>query len=127
MKILKVVGLALILVGGGGGMAWGHMGEGFGPWSGVPGYGMMGHGWSARGRETVWHNMGFTVSGLTLTKEQAGQIAAAHIQAIGNPNLRLGELVEFETYYEAPVVTREASFVEKLLVDKRTGWLRSVY
>jgi hypothetical protein len=71
--------------------------------------------------------MGFSVSGLILTKEQAAQIAQAHLQAVGNPNLKLGEVTEFEPYYEAGIVTKDGSLVEKLLVDKRTGWLRSVY
>jgi hypothetical protein len=71
--------------------------------------------------------MGFSVSGLILTKEQAAQIAQAHVRALGNPNLKLGDLVEFEPYYEVPIVTIDGSLVENLLVDKRTGWLRSVY
>ena len=36
-------------------------------------------------------------------------------------------MIEFEPYYEAPIVTKDGSLVEKILVDKRTGWLRSVY
>lgn len=132
MKNLGVIGLAVMLVLGTGGMAWAEMEEGFGPWSGMMGHGMMGHGmmghgWSGPRGESDWHSMGFSVSGLTLTKEQAAQIAQAHVQALGNPNLKLGQVIEFEPYYEAPIVTREGSFVEKLLVDKRTGWVRSVY
>jgi hypothetical protein len=71
--------------------------------------------------------MGFSVQGLILTKEQATQIARSHLQALGNPNLKLGELAEGPSYLEAAVVTVDGSFVEKLLVDKRTGWLRSSY
>ena len=36
-------------------------------------------------------------------------------------------VTEFEPYYEAVILTKDGSLVEKLLVDKRTGWLRSVY
>ena len=91
------------------------------------GHGMMGRSWSGPGSAGGWHSMGFSVSGLILTKDQAAQIAQAHLQAVGNPNLKLGEVAEFEPYYEAPVVTKDGSLVEKILVDKRTGWLRSVY
>lgn len=76
---------------------------------------------------TGWHSMGFSVAGLTLTKEQAAQVAEAHLQALGNPNLKLGALREFEGNYEASIVTKEGSLAEKLLVDKRTGWVGSVY
>lgn len=91
------------------------------------GPGMMGYGWSGPRGETGWHSMGFSVSGLTLTKEQAVQIAQTHFQALGNPNLKVGEIREVESYFESPIVTKDGSFVERLLVDKRTGWLRSVY
>ena len=91
------------------------------------GPGMMGGGWSAPSGESGWHTMGFAIRGLTLTQEQAAQIAQAHLQALGNPNLKLGEVSEVESYFEAPIVTKDGSFVERLLVDKRTGWLRSVY
>ncbi len=126
MMKLWVIGLAFALILAGGGMALAQMGGGFGPW-GMMGYGMMGHGSSSPGGASGWHSMGFSVSGLTLTKEQAAQIAQAHLQALGNPNLKLGDLTEFEAYYEASIVTKEGSLVEKLLVDKRTAWLRSVY
>lgn len=93
---------------------------------------MMGHGMMGRTSPSPtgsgnWHNMGFSVSGLILTREQAAQIAQAHLQVLGNPNLKLGEVTEFVPYYEAVIVTKDGSLVEKLLVDKRTGWLRSIY
>jgi hypothetical protein len=128
MKTLAVISLALMLLLGGGGMAWAQMGSGFGPWSEMGGHGVMSlrHRLGPRG-ELGWHSMGFALSGLTLAKDQAAQIAQAHLRAIGNPNLKLGDLSELDTYYEAPILTSEGSFVEKLLLDKRTGWVRSVY
>lgn len=81
-------------------MASADMGGGFGPWGGMMGHGMAGRSWSGPGGASGWHSMGFSVSGLTLTKEQAAQIAQAHLQALGNPNLKLGELTEFEPYAE---------------------------
>lgn len=127
MKRLGVVGLVLALVFAIGSMGWAAMGEGFGPWSGTMGDTMMGRGWWGPGGTSGWHTMGFSVSGLTLTKEQAAQIARAHLQALGNPNLGLGELIDFEPYFETTILTKDGTLVEKLLVDKRSGWLRSVY
>jgi len=127
MKKFGVIGLAVALLLAGGGVAWADMGGGFGPWGGMMDHGMMGRSWSAPGAAGDWHTMGFSVSGLILTTEQAAQIAQTHLQALGNPNLKLGEVTEFEPYYEAVIVTKDGSLVEKLLVDKRTGWLRSVY
>ncbi len=127
IKKLGVIGIAGILILAGGGLARADMGGGFGPGMGTMGPGMMEHGWSAPSGESGWHTMGFAISGLTLSKEQAGQIAEAHLQALGNPNLRLGEVSELESYFEVPIVTKDGSFVERLLVDKRTGWLRSAY
>ncbi len=126
MKKLWVIGPAFALILAGGGIALAQMGGGFGPW-GMMGHEMMGQGWSDPGGASGWHSMGFSVSGLTLTKEQAAQIAQAHLQALGNPNLKPGDLTDFEVYYEASIVTKEGSLVEKLLVDKRTAWLRSVH
>ena len=127
IKTLGVIGIAGTLVLAASGLARADMGGGFGPGMGMMGHGMMEHGWSAPPGESGWHTMGFAISGLTLTKEQAGQIAQAHLQALGNPNLKLGEVNEVESSFEVPFVTKDGSFVERLLVDKRTGWLRSVY
>ena len=128
MKTLTVISLALMLLLGGGGMAWAQMGSGFGPWNEMGGHGVMSlrHRFGPTG-ELGWHSMGFAVSGLTLAKDQAAQFAQAHLQAIGNPNLKVGDLRDLEAYYEAPILTGDGSFVERLLVDKRTGWVRSVY
>ena len=122
MKKFGVIGLAVALFLAGGGVAWADMGGGFGPWGG-----MMDHTSPGPGGAGGWHNMGFSVSRLTLTKEQTGQIAQTHLQALGNPNLKLGKIAEFEPYFEIPILTKDGSLVEKILVDKRTGWLRSVY
>ena len=127
MKKFGVIGVAVAVVLAAGGVAWADMGGGFGPWGGMMGHGIMDHSSPGPTRWSGWHNMGFSVSGLILTREQAAQIAQTHLQALGNPNLKLGEVTEFEPYYEAVILTKDGSLVEKLLVDKRTGWLRSVY
>lgn len=124
MKIVKTVGLAIALVLAGIAIAWPQMGNGL---SSMMDQGKKGYSWFGPMERTGWHSMGFSVAGLTLTKEQAAQVAEAHLQALGNPNLKLGALREFEGNYEASIVTKEGSLAEKLLVDKRTGWVGSVY
>lgn len=32
-----------------------------------------------------------------------------------------------EGAYEAPVVTQDGSLVEKLLIDKQTGWMKKTF
>jgi hypothetical protein len=45
----------------------------------------------------------------------------------GNPNLKVGEIAEQEEVFVAEVVTQDGSLVEKLVVDKQTGWMRRKY
>lgn len=107
MKALVKVSLVLVLILGAGGITWAHMGEPDAPGSG-------------------WHSMGFPFNGHALVRERAARIAQAHVLTMGDPGAKVGELVESESHFEAPILAREASCPEKILVDKWTGWLRSV-
>jgi hypothetical protein len=44
-----------------------------------------------------------------------------------NPNLKVGEIEDKGDYFEAEITTKDGSLVDKLLVDKDTGRMRSVY
>lgn len=44
-----------------------------------------------------------------------------------NPNLKAGRIEDKGVFYEAEITTKEGSLVDKLLVDKNTGRMRSVY
>ena len=47
-----------------------------------------------------------------------------HIQ--GNPNLKVGKLADKGDFYEATIVTKkEGELVERIQVDKKTGWFRN--
>lgn len=127
MRTLAALGLTATLVLGGGSLAWAQMTDAPGPWGSERGPGMMEHAWSAPSGGSGWYSMGFSVSGVTLTKEQAGQIAQAHLQALGNPNVRRGDVGEGNASFPVPLTTKDGSLVETLLVDRRTDWLRSVY
>ena len=106
-----------------------------GRWSG-PGYpmgpGMMGPGYG--------YNMGPGMMGpgygygpqyqqpqKPMTKKDAEMLVQNFLKSTRNPNLKLGKIQEEATAFEVEIVTKGNSLVDKILVDKRTGWMRSVY
>lgn len=96
------------------GMMWDRRGGGYGWGHG----GMMGPGYGYHG----WRG-----SDVPVDKDQAKLLAERYIASTGNPNIRLGKITDRDTYFEAEVVTKEGSLVDKLMVDKQRGWIRSVY
>jgi hypothetical protein len=50
-----------------------------------------------------------------------------YVQSTRNPNLKLGKITDKDQYFEAEIVTKDNSLVDKILVDKQTGWMRSIY
>ena len=44
-----------------------------------------------------------------------------------NPNLKLGAIKDAGSAFEAEIVTKDDSLVDKIMVDKATGWMRSSY
>jgi hypothetical protein len=44
-----------------------------------------------------------------------------------NPNLKLEKIGDKGNAFEGEIVTKDDSLVDKILVDKNTGWMRSVY
>jgi hypothetical protein len=66
----------------------------------------------------------FNQGGEPLTRAQAEQLLTDHIQS--NPNLKVGDFADKGDFYEATIVTRkEGALVEKIQVDKKTGWFRN--
>ncbi len=133
----KVVALAVVtaLVLGIGGLAlaqgpyWRASGA-HGPMGGfMMGPGMMGQGTGPMGQygsHPCWEASGVTSSPQTkaLTKEEATTLFQGYIIRLRNPNLKLGTITETDTAFEAEVLTKDNSLVEKVLLDKRTGWFR---
>lgn len=50
-----------------------------------------------------------------------------YVKSTRNPNLKLGAIKEKESSFEAEILTKDDSLVDKIEVDKTTGWMRSVY
>jgi hypothetical protein len=53
----------------------------------------------------------------------ARAVVENYLQSTRNPNLKLGKITEQGDAFEAEIVTKEGSLVDKLLVDKSTGWM----
>jgi hypothetical protein len=84
--------------------------------------GMMGSG---RGYGYGHHS--YNRSGKSVTMDQAKVLVEHYLTTIGNPNLKSGKIADKDKYFEVEIVTKEGSLVDKLMLDKQTGWMKSVY
>jgi hypothetical protein len=62
-----------------------------------------------------------------IDQDQAKAMVENYLKSTGNPNLKLGDIKDEGQYFEADVVTKDNSLVDKILVDKNTGAMRSAY
>ena len=62
-----------------------------------------------------------------LEEKDAREIAENYLRNMRNPNLKLGKMKDAGSAFEAEVVTKDNSLVDKVLIDKATGWMRSAY
>ena len=121
------------MMGGGYGMGPGMMGygRGYGMGPGMMGYGrgygmgpgMMGPGYGQSpgypGREQPLSH--------PLDKDAAKRMVQHYLNNTNNPNLKLGEITDKGTYFVARIVTKEGSLVDKIIVNKKTGYMQSAY
>jgi Spy/CpxP family protein refolding chaperone len=107
------------MMGGGSGMGPGMMGPGYGMGSGF------GRGTGSMGRAPAQGGTGTGAGRLeTPIKEEGARTAVEnYLQATRNPNLKLGKITEQGDAFEAEIVTKDGSLVDKLLIDKSTGWM----
>jgi hypothetical protein len=93
-----------------------RMGYGTGPGMMGPGYGQGGYGLPNQPREKP------------ITEGEARTMVGNYLNSTRNPNLKLGKIKDEEHYFEVNIVTRKNdALVDKILVDKRTGWMHSIY
>jgi len=126
---------------GGYGMGPGMMGQGgYGMMGGRGGYGMMGGqgGYGMMGGRGGYGMMGpgagqpygpqYKEHRKALTEKDAKGILENYLKASRNPNLKLGKIEDKDNAFEASIVTKkEGALVDRIAVDKRTGWMHSVY
>jgi Spy/CpxP family protein refolding chaperone len=109
------------------GMGPGMMGPGMGPDGGYgrePG--MMGRG-QMQGSQQMGSGPRYSQGKGALSKEDAGSIVKDYLASTRNPNLKLGKIKDAGKAFEAEIVTKDNSLVDKVLVDKTSGWIRPAY
>ena len=97
---------------------------------GMMGYGgMMGHGRMMMGAPGAPGGPRAALGDVAfpLDQESALKVAERHLAIIGNDNLTVGDIRDRGQDFEVAIVTRNGSLVDKLLINKQTGWLRSAY
>lgn len=102
-----------------------RMGHGYGysrGWSMGPG--MMGgyYGYS-RGRD----NKRRQLTGKLISAKEAENMMKDYLKSSRNPNLKLGKIKDVGKAYEAEVLTKKNDLVDKIQIDKATGYMRSIY
>jgi hypothetical protein len=102
------------------GMGPGRMGRGFRHGYGM-GPGMMGPGYGYP------YGPQYRQPQLVLDEKNAKEILENYLMSTRNPNLKLGKIEDKGNAFEAEILTKNGSLADKLLVDKNTGWIRSIY
>jgi hypothetical protein len=62
-----------------------------------------------------------------LKEKDVKAIVENYLQSTRNPNLKLGKIKEKDNYFEAEILTKDDSLVDKIIVDRFSGWMRSMY
>ena len=104
-------------------MGGGMMGRGMGP--GMMGPGMMGPGYG--GQYGPQYGPQYQQPRKPMEEKDAKAMLENYIQPTRNPNLKLGKIKEKDNHFEAEILIKDNSLVDKILVDKFTGWMRSIY
>jgi hypothetical protein len=119
------------MTGPGYGRGYGMMGPGHGMGPGMmgPGYGrgpgMMGPGYGPQYGQP--YGPPYQQPREPMKEKDAQQIVENYLRATRNPNLKLGKIIDKDTYFEAEILTKEGSLADKVAVDKNTGWMQSIY
>jgi hypothetical protein len=105
---------------------WSRYGYPMGPGMMGPGYGYhMGPGMMGPG---YGYGPQYQQPQKPMAKKDAEMLVQDFLKSTGNPNLKLGNIKDEGSAYEVEIVTKGGnSLVDRILVDKRTGWMRSVY
>lgn len=141
-KGIIAVAVAAILAAGTLAYAQGFgYGRGYGPGYGMgPGMmrgGMMGGQWGQGPRGFAGPGAGYagdhpcwqaaSATGQPLTKEQATALVQNRLTRSGNPNLKIGNVTEKDGIFEVEIVTKDNSLVEKVQINKQTGWTQRAF
>jgi hypothetical protein len=90
-------------------------GYGYGMGPGMMGRGYQGYGPQYQGPQEP------------LKEKDVKALLDNYVQSTRNPNLKVGKVTEKDSYFEGEILTKNNALVDKILVDKNTGWMRSIY
>jgi hypothetical protein len=110
-------------MGSGYGMGSGMMGGGTTGWGPGPGMSNPGDGYSTNPQ----NGSQYKEFQKPLGQREARGILEDYLKSKRNPNLKLGRIKDDGDTFEAEIVTKNNSLVDKILVDKNTGGMRSAY
>jgi len=125
-------GYGMMGPGYGYGMGPGMMGPGYGGYGMMgPGYGMgpgmMGPGYGYGYGPQYGYGQQYRQPSKPLSEDQAKQEVENYLSSTRNPNLKIGKIEDKGSNYEVNIETKDGSLVNKILVDKDTGYMRSAY
>jgi hypothetical protein len=95
----------------------GQMGRGMGSGMGNPGY----------GNQYIPQPPQNQQPQKQLGEKDVRGILEDYLKSKKNPNLKLGKIKDDGYAFEAEIVTKDNSLVDRILVDKNTGTMRSAY
>jgi hypothetical protein len=101
-------------------MGPGMMGPGYGYGYGM-GPGMMGPGYGYQ------YGPQYQQPQKSLDEKEAKTMLENYLKSTRNPNLKLGKIEDKGNAFEGEILTQKGSLVDKILVDKNTGWMQSAY
>ena len=118
-----VIILAVVAFLGLGAIAFAYWGMG----PGMMGFGMMGPVYEYGQQYGPQYGRQYQQAQKPLDRNQAQQEVENYLHSLGNPNLKLGKIAEKGNGYQIDIVSKDSSLVDKIIVDKNTGWMHSSY
>ena len=98
------------------------------PAQGGPGAGYgMGPGYGMRPGYGGQYAPSYQKPSKPLDEQQARQEVEKYLKSTRNPNLKVGKIEDKGNQFEVTVETNEGSLVDKILVEKNTGRMKSAY
>ena len=85
-----------------------------------PRHGMMGWYGYGGGLQKYYGNRPIDIN-------EAHAVIYDYLRQTRNPNLKAGKIKDIGNAFEAEILTKENSMVDKIIIDKDTGWMRSTY
>ena len=96
-----------------------------------PGYGMgpgmMGPGYGYGGQYGPQYGPQYQQPQQPLDEAQAKQEVENYLNSRRNPNLKMGKIEDKGNDFVVDIETKDGSLVDKIVVNKYTGWMRSMY